>query len=208
MQLPDPPDINIVLFSYYNPVQLPEEIADICDAADLVVSLGGVNLDLLAEQLPSNKPAVAVIGPRDERNVPQPFRPLHATGFSFRGWRIAGFSGAPAGPRAVPGNYVPEAEAERLLSSLPPCDILFSHAPPATILRNSDIRSEQGFSALDEYVLSKRPRFHFYAHPQDTVLEEIYEEDWDMSSGEPEPDTATFIIGVAGYFEPPTLFYF
>lgn len=208
MQIPSPPDINIALFSFYNPVQVPEEIAEICDTADIVISLGGVNLDLLAEELAPNKPAVAVIGPRDERHVPQPFRPLHATGFSFRGWRIAGFSGAPTGPRAVPGNYVPEAEAERLLSGLPPCDILLSHAPPATILQQSEIRAEQGFAALDEYVLEKKPRFHFYAHPQDTVLEEIYEEDYDPTSGQPEPDTVTFIVGVAGYFEPPTLFYF
>lgn len=209
MNLPEPPDLQLALFSFFNPLTLPDEIIDICDAADIVVSLGGVNLDVLAEAIPENKPAIAIIGPRDERHVPQPFRPLHASGFSFRGWRIAGFSGAPAGPRNVPGNYVSEAEAERLLSSLPPCDILLSHAPPATLLQNSETRPEQGFAAIDEYLVSKQPRYHFYAHPQETVLEEILEEDFDPESDTTQPPlTAIFIVGVAGVFEPPALYYF
>jgi Icc-related predicted phosphoesterase len=206
VNLPEPPDLQLALFSFFNPLSLQDEIIEICDSADIVVSLGGVNLDVLAEAIPDKKPAIAIIGPRDERHVPQPFRPLHASGFSFRGWRIAGFSGAPAGPRNVPGNYVSEAEAEKLLSSLPPCDILLSHAPPATILQESETRPEQGFTALDEYLVAKQPRYHFYAHPQETVLEEIME-DPDPNSDE-EPLTAIFVVGVAGIFEPPALYYF
>jgi hypothetical protein len=192
MQLHEPNPLNAVFFSYYDLTTIQPEIIDRCSAADIIIALGGVNLDLLAASIPPGKPALAVLGPKDSREVPQPFRPLHANGFSFRGWKIAGFSGAPRGNRVVPGNYIGDDEAEVLLSGLPACDILLTHAPPATSLRESEIRPDQGFTALDVYLRDKPPIYHFYAHPEGEQYEDL---------------GTTMSIGVSGSLVPPALVY-
>lgn len=193
MNLPsDPNPLNLALFSFYDVPVLQPDIADRCAAADLVVALGGVNLESLAQAIPPEKPALAVLGPRDPREVPRPFRPLHANGFSFRGWKIAGFSGAPRGPRVVPGNFITEEEAEALLGSLPACDIFLSHAPPSTLLRESGIRPEQGFIAIDNYLRQKPPIYHFYAHPESEQGEDL---------------GPSFSVGVCGSMFSPALIY-
>lgn len=190
--LPDPAPLRISFFAYYNPPIIPEEVVEDCRRSDLVVSLGGSDLEALAAALSPETPALAVLGPKDQREVPAPFRPLHANGFTFRDWRIAGFSTAPQLRRATPGNYTSEGEADALLGGLAPCDILLTHAPPATRLKESKVRPELGFRALDIYLQEKIPIYHFYAHPEETVAEDIGE---------------TLVVGVCGYFKSPEIIF-
>jgi hypothetical protein len=185
------PPLNLVVFSNNDLAFVDPEIQAACLGADMVVSLGGVNLHALAEILPQGKPALAVLGPRDSREVPLPFQALHASGFTFRGWRIAGFSGSPRWRRESQGIYISEPEAEALLGQLPPCDLLLTHAPP-TQLTEAGLRPELGFPALDRYLLEKPPIYHFYAHPTDEAAEEFGQ---------------SLSVGVCGYLKPPTLYY-
>jgi Icc-related predicted phosphoesterase len=192
MDLPVPGPLHISFFAYYNPPIIPDEVIEDCRRNDLVVALGGCDLDLLAESLPKETPALAVLGPKDKREVPAPFKPLHANGFTFRDWRIAGFSTAPQLRKATPGNYTSEEEADQLLASLAPCDILLTHAPPATRLKESNVRTELGFRALDIYLQEKVPIYHFYAHPEETIAEDIGD---------------TLVVGVCGYFNSPEIVF-
>lgn len=187
----DPNPLNLAVFSFFDVAQIQPEMADRCAAADLVVALGGVDLHGLARSIPPGKPALAVLGPKDPREVPLPFRPLHGNGFAFRGWKIAGFSGAPRGPRLQPGNFLSEEEAEAVLGNLPACDIFLSHAPP-TMLRESGTRPEQGFLAIDNYLRQKPPIYHLYANPSREDGEEVGE---------------SFCIGACGPLFPPPLIY-
>ena len=57
-----PPTLDIIVFSYYDQFSIQPEVIKQCQDADLVVSLGGTNLDALAShyaavaQTPSPKP--------------------------------------------------------------------------------------------------------------------------------------------------------
>lgn len=185
-----PAPLRITAFSYWDAPSVSSEIAETCSRSDLVVALGGVNLDVLAGILDPRQPALAVLGPKDEPQVPRPFRPLHATGFVFRGWRIAGLSGAPKLRAGVPGNYLTEDEAERLLSGLAPCDLLITHSPPGNYLQQSGIAPEVGFDALSSYLREKPPIYHFYAHTDQNVVETF---------------EYTAEIGICGYLGPPDI---
>jgi hypothetical protein len=161
-----------------------------CQGSDLVVSLGGVDLEILSQALPPGKPALAVIGPKDPL-IPdsiQNIKGLHASGFNFRNWLIAGISG---GPRlsSAKGFYLPENEAESLLKNLPACNIFFSHAFPQG-LRESQTVPEHSMEALDRYLIEKPPIYYFYANPKQTVVEEYGD---------------VLAIGVNGIFETPAL---
>lgn len=186
-----PAPLNIVCFAHNNLQTISQQTQAECLSADLIIALGDVNLDALAEILPDNKPALAVLGPNDPREVPLPFRALHASGFAFRGWRIAGFSGAPKVRQETPGIYVSEAEAQTLFASLPPCDLLVTHAPPAG-LYESGLGPDQGFEALRRYMEEKPPIYHFYAHPQGEAAEEVGE---------------SLSVGVYHYLKPPPLHF-
>lgn len=185
-----PSPLRVAVFSYWDAPSVSTEIAEACSRADLVITLGGVNLDVLSGALDPRQPALAVLGPKDEPQVPRPFRPLHANGFVFRGWRVAGLSGAPRLRSAVPGNYMTEQEAEKLLGGLAPCDLLVTHAPPANYLQQSAVSVEMGFDALATYLREKPPIYHFYAHTAETVVEAF---------------EYTAEIGVCGFFGPPEM---
>jgi len=146
-------------------------LLDGCSRADLVVSLGGVDLTVVAQALPPRKPALCVLSPEDSQQMPRPFRVLHGSGFSFRDWQLAGLSGAAKLGPAGGGLYLADDEAEALLFSLPAADIFFSHAYP-TDLAQSGINSIYGMKPLDSYLRQNPPIYHFYAHPTDNTLEE------------------------------------
>lgn len=139
---------------------------------DLVVSLGGVNLEALSESMAPGKPGLAVLGPGDYQSVPSNFAALHGTGFLFRDeWRIGGLSGAPKTGMGANGLYLDESESEALLKPLAATDIFLSHSPPAT-LEKSNINPQQGFESLGKYLNARPPIYHFYAHPFETTLED------------------------------------
>lgn len=190
--------LRIATFSYWDQPSVSSEIAEACARSDLVIALGGVNLDTLASVLDPRQAALCVLGPKDEQQVPMPFRPLHANGFQFRGWSIAGLSGAPRIRAGIPGNYITEGEAEYLLSGLLErnIDIFLSHSPPANYLQASNLAPEVGFDALSSFLREKKILYHFYAHPSETVVE----------TPEVSPVLQyTAEIGVCGYFGPPEM---
>ena len=183
----------LALFANVSSLDGLGDVERACREADIVVSLGGVDLGQLASVVPASKPALCVLGPRDEHGVPPPFRQLHANGFTFRGWRIAGLSGAPL--RALrAGHYVTESEASALLGDLPACDILLTRTPPAGIaeIELSGIPSGQDLVSITEYLDAKAPTYHFYAHPYDVYACEYH---------------ATLSVGVHGSFQTPPLRY-
>lgn len=169
-----PRPLTLALFSYLEELTDTERVAQDCARADLVVSLGAVNLEQLVRAMPQGKPALCVLGPRDRPEVPPPFRVLHGNGFTFRGWRIAGLSGALLRGRGAAGNYVSELDASTLLEALPPCDILLTHAPPSGIdaFERSGIHHTLGLVSIVEYLEIKRPLYHFFAHPYAEDVEE------------------------------------
>jgi len=146
-------------------------LIDGCSRADLVVCLGGVDLRTVAAAVPERKPVLCVYGPKDQRTLPsKTFKVLHGSGFSFKDWKIAGLSG---GLRIAPGAgfYLSEEEAGTLLGNLPAADLFFSHAYPKG-LQASNVMDVYGMDALNRYLDQRPPIYHFYAHPEETVLEE------------------------------------
>jgi len=181
------PDLNVVFFAETDLIGREEEAASACERAELVVSLGNVDLERLASLLPSNKPALCVLGEDDaEAQPPAPFRALHGGGVTFRDWRIGGISGAlRQGPGF--GFYIDEEEAQGFLSAMPSCDLLLSYLPPASL------DAKRGLSALDGYIESKEPIYHFHAYRGEGTL--------DRTIG-PNP---TWAVGVSGILFPDPL---
>lgn len=163
-----------------------QQIADQARRCDLLVSLGGVDLQQLAPLIPADKPSIAVLAPDDPSTVPEPFNAIHGSGFSVRGWKLAGISGG-WGEESAQGLYLDDQISRTMLQGLAPCDLFLSYAPP--VLINDPLPG--ALPAIDEYLASKYPLAAFYAHPQKTIVEP-YRQQWD-----------TLLIGVKGlYFLP------
>lgn len=171
-----------------------DELRGAASVVDLVVSLGGVDLFQVAQALPHGKPALCVLGPEDERQVPPQFRLLHRSGFNFRGWDLAGLSGGQRIARG-PGLYLSDDDSEALLGNFPQCSIFFTHAYPQGLV-DSGTEPRFGMQALDDYLRSRPPIYHFYAHPHATTVEAYGH------------DGQTLSIGVNGLFQPPTALEF
>lgn len=186
METPQP--IRLLLLANYPYLRADDpELQASCSRADVVVSLGGVDLHELAKALPPKKPALCVFGPKDDYiNRPPEFHVLHRNGFNFRGWDLAGLSGAPRFAPG-PGFYLTDDESRALLQDFPQANIFFSHAFPQH-LTQSETNPQFGMAALDEYLQAKPPIYHFYAHPELTAMEEY---------------GPTLSVGVHGIFEPP-----
>lgn len=168
------PPINVSFMANLPYLKVDEpELQGAFEHADVIISLGGVDLGVLSQALPEGKPALAVIGPKDYFNANEfpNIKGLHATGVSFRKWLIAGLSGAPQ-LSAAKGFYLPEDEADSLLHSLPQANIFLSYAFPEG-LRQSQTNPEHAMVAIDKYLYSKPPIYFFYAHPEVTIVEEF-----------------------------------
>lgn len=149
-----------------------DQLRDDLFGVDLVVSLGGVDLETLSGAMPPGKPGLALFGPTDSQVLPANFAALHGTGFVFRNdWRIAGLSGAPKVGPGADGLYLSESESEALLRPLAATDIFLSYAPPSN-LEESNINSYQSFDSLANYLDARPPIYHFYAHPFETTVED------------------------------------
>jgi len=186
------PNLNVVFFADTDLRGLTELAQSACADADLVVSLGNVNLEELSVLIPPKKPALCVLGDKDpERQPPAPFKVLHAGGVNFKDWRVAGLSG---GKRLGTGNgfYIDEEEAKALLDKLPACDLFISHLPPAGLGRTWH-GSEPGLHAITSYLQEKNPIYHFYARKDDETVDDIISGMW--------------IVGVNGMLYPESLRY-
>lgn len=166
---PDP--LRAIFFANDKYLKIDEDLQTIINRVDLVVSLGGIDLEILAPAIPQGKPALAVLGPTDEL-APAPFHTLDGNGFSLkRDWRIAGISGAPKLASGVQGLYRSEEELQNHLQDLPAADIFLSHAP-ATGLEFSNTNPYRSFEILEKYLDARPPIYHFYAHPSESTAEE------------------------------------
>jgi len=164
------------------------ELQQAAARADLVISLGGVNLDALKQVMMPQTQGIALLGPRDPVQVPEPFKVVHGSGFTFRQWKIAGISGGQrAGEQS--GMYLSDSESISILDALDPCDIFLSHSYPAAL---DGVNKSLAMPSLDEYIRSKVPSIHFYAHPSEIVV-----------GG----DDDTLSVGVCGYFQPDAIEY-
>lgn len=144
-------------------VQFVDELMLAIRAADLVIALGDVDLDRIAEALPEGTPALCVLGDRDPRRPPPlPFNPLHGSGVSFRGWRIVGLSGGVTGRADGDGFTLAEDEALSALQMSPPSDILLTHAAPAGF--EAEIGVEPGLRAITAYIEEYQPLYHLHAN--------------------------------------------
>jgi Icc-related predicted phosphoesterase len=189
------PDLDIVFFSEAHLGNFIEQAEAACAAADLVVALGNLDLVALARLLPARKPALCVLGGQDaEAAPPAPFRALHGGGVTFKDWRVAGLSGA---RRLGPGQgfFIDEEEARELLSDMPSCDLLLSHAPPAGLPLRGRRGIETGLLALAEYISEHEPIYAFYAHDGDDHV--------DDELGQ--PGGSTWVVGVSGMLHPAPL---
>lgn len=190
---PDP--LKLAVFASGKNFSDNASIRDQCLSADLFVALGGVDLDEISPLVPPNRPAVCVLGPRDDRpKKGSPFASLHATGFNIRGWRVAGLSGALLRNTSSRGRFISESEAESLLEGFPASDLFFSHAAPAGVAEVEDAGFSNGLLAITDYLNAKKPIFHFWAAPpgmDDLVV--AYNE--------------TLTIGVSGFLLTPPLMF-
>lgn len=187
---PGPPDLKIAIFAETGFGEIDEGVSDMIEDADLVVSLGHVDLPSLARIIPSGKPSLCVYGPDDRSTQPPPpFRWLHGNGVTFKDWRIAGFSGAPR-VSAAPGFYVSEDEARAIISRMPACDILLSYAPP-TGLKDSPPGSKP-FTALEDYIVRQMPFYSLFARSDNVSAEDL---------------DATLVVGLNDWIMPPPFVY-
>lgn len=136
--------------------------------ADLVVALGGVNLQLLASFLPPGKPALCVLSGADlPGQPPEPFRGLHGRGVALHGWRISGVSGSPLS--AVKGGYVVEESAmERALEAMPGCEVLLSATPPSGY--EEEIGDLPSYQSLRDWIDDYLPYYVLFGHPLIDVI--------------------------------------
>jgi len=196
-----PPPLKLLLVANYPDLDPSNhQLHQAMRRCSLVVSLGGVNLNLLSEAIVAagiNRQVggIVVLGPGDGEDIPGNLIRLHGQGRNIGDWRIAGLSGAklPARQQRQRGFYVPEGEARNHLEALGESDIFLSHAHPVG-LRASGLASQLGLEPLDEYLIRRRPIYYFYAHPEQTVAESFNQEN-------------TLAIGVNRYYETPLLEY-
>jgi hypothetical protein len=181
--------LKLVLFGDHD-VELEEDLIEAVNRADLVIALGDIDITRLAQMIGPQKPALCVLGDRDQRKPPPaPFQPLHGNGVVFRGWRIVGLCGGVSGRSQGNGFTLTEEQAEAALLTAPPADILLSHAPPSGLAQ--EIGADPGLGPLADYDLAYRPLYHFHANSlgeSSAVLEE-----------------ETLVVGVHGALVPPEL---
>lgn len=74
------------------------------------------------------------------------------------------FGGMAGGPRYKRGTQMmrTQEEADSLLSSLPPCDILITHEGPYHLFHEDT--PHEGFLAIDTYIEKKHPALHLFGH--------------------------------------------
>jgi len=88
--------------------------------------------------------------------------------FEVDGLRIGMIAGVIPGPYSygMPGE-VKEATFNQWMSEMPPVDVLCTHGPPDIADLSYDVeagRNEGGSKAIREYILTHRPRYHFFGH--------------------------------------------
>ncbi len=106
--------------------------------------------------------------------LPEGWRYVHGEVVETEGVRLGLVGGGIATPLRADGE-VPDEEMVELLDSLGEVDVLCTHVPPAVPPLRRDVitgREERGSVPIREYILSRKPRFHFYGdvhQPQATT---------------------------------------
>ena len=131
---------------------------------DALVSLGDVSDSIILEATESYgaPPAFAVRGNHD---VPTPFpegiSDLHLRTVKFGGLTFGGFNGS--WRYKTRGNYLyDESQVADLLKDFPRVDIFIAHNSPT--IHSKDDGVHLGFSAFDDYIREKQPRYFLHGH--------------------------------------------
>jgi len=141
----------------------PDTIATVARAADLVLSLGGLQASDLARLTENtDTPSYGVYG---DHGVPGS---LEAAGFAdLSGGGIAAWTDL--GPMTVLGvsgcaqhQWNPEQYAEAL-DEMPAADWVVTHCPPRGCNDQED-PAQSGIDALTEYVVRHKPKYLFHGH--------------------------------------------
>jgi len=109
-----------------------------------------------------------------EACLPDGFRYVHGVSVETESLRFGFVGGGIETPLGAEGE-VTDDEMERLLSELGPVDVLCTHVPPDVAALRGDVvtgRQERGSVPIRDYVLSQKPRFHFFGdvhQPQATT---------------------------------------
>lgn len=159
-----PPNLSVIFIAGNHPI--PPEFEGWLAGSDLVITLGGVDLNGVASRLPEGFPALCLAGPDEELSgAPSPFVYLHGSGVHFpaeHGWDIVGISGRASGQPGM-GVEVSEEEAEQMFARCPTADLLVTAMPPAGI--NEDGSLDTGLQAITNELSKRPPFYHFYAAP-------------------------------------------
>lgn len=191
-----PPPIRILLISNTPRLDPADRNLQIeLSRVDLVVSLGNVDLVTLDRLMLPSTQGVCVFAPTDPLQAPSRFTRLHGNGITFRNWKIAGLSGSLINGPATGGLYMSEEESYNMLRKLPPCDIFITRSPPRN-LQESPVPPGLAMPAIDEYLSTRYPIYHFYAHPAINEAVESY-------GGEFE----TITVGISGHEVTPLIEY-
>ena len=145
------------------------DIDDICweggsGEVDAILALGDLSDGVILEAW-EQFGAPPVFGVRGNHDSPVPFpegiTDLHLRTVEFMGLKFGGCNGAwRFRPR---GNFLyTQAEIADLLKDFPPVDLFIAHNAPATLAKDDGVHL--GFTAFDQYIREKQPRYFLHGH--------------------------------------------
>ncbi len=93
---------------------------------------------------------------------------MHLKTFEFGGLIFGGFEGCVRYKNTPYSKMYTQEEATELLKDFPYVDVLLVHCPPYGVNDEPDEIAHQGFKALREYVLDKKPKYLLHGHTYPT----------------------------------------
>lgn len=140
----------------------------------IIITLGDLERsDILQLAEISHIPKIGVYGNHDSGNYMQELgiTNMHRNIIDINGIRFGGFEGCvryKENPEAI---MYTQDEARQLLYNFPLVDIFISHCPPRGVNDEEEL-AHQGFDALRDYVLRKKPKvlLHGHTYPTDETM--------------------------------------
>lgn len=93
---------------------------------------------------------------------------MHLKTFEFGGLVFGGFEGCVRYKSDPYAKMYTQEEAAELLKDFPRVDVILVHCPPYGVNDESEV-AHQGFKALREYVLQKKPKYLLHGHTYPTA---------------------------------------
>jgi len=150
-----------------------EPLRHLVKSCEIVVLLGDLFYDWIAELKDIDIPIIGVSGNHDSGNPLESIGAinLHLNTFTHNGIKFGGFNGD-MDYVYVENNepYYKNPDTETLrndlqeLSSLEPVDVFISHFPSLGTLDIPEITGRRGIKAFREYIDRVNPKYHFHGH--------------------------------------------